>query len=191
MPLALIYMKSFLGITAGTIMILTSINMAGKIAGFFLMGKFSCLRNTRRMIIGTHLLTLLTILMLMAALPSLGGYLPFIFGIAFFLLGIIYSSISCFTAVEMLALAPSGSKIMTMSFCMTAVGVGTAGGTLLTTGLVGCEALAENWHFMGLAVSKFQFIFGAGAVGMAYMLLLLPLVPAIIGKHNDYYRPRE
>ena len=78
---------------------------------------------------------------------------------------------------------------MTMSFCMTAVAVGTAGGTLLSTGLIGCGALAETWHFMGLAVTKFQFIFGAGAVGMCYILLLLPLVPAIVRKHSDYYRP--
>ena len=189
MPLALIYMKSYLGIAAGTIMILTSVNMVGKITGFFLIGRFAGFLNTRRMIIGTHFLTLITILILMAALPSMKGYLPLIFGIAFFLLGIIYSSIGCISSVEMLALAPAGSKIITMSFCMTAVAIGTAGGTLLSTGLIGCGALAETWYFMGLAVSKFQFIFAAGAAGMCYMLLLLPLVPAIIGRHNDYYRP--
>lgn len=188
MPLALVYMKTSLNMAAGLIMILTSINMAGKITGFFLLGKFGKYLSSKQQTIINHLLALIAILLLLAAIPEAKG-LPIIFGAAFFLLGIVYALVNCIAAVEMLSLARPGNKIMAISFCMTAIAIGTAAGTLLSTLLIGCGALAENWQFMGMAMTKFQLLFGICALLMFFIMLLFPLVPAVIGKHDDYYKP--
>lgn len=187
-PLALVYMKNSLNMAAGTIMILTSVNIVGKIAGFFLLGRFIKNFSMKVQIIGTHLIALLAILILLTAIPSAKG-LPVIFGAAFFLFGIVYALINCTAAVEMLSLARPGNKIMAVAFCMTAIAIGTVGGTLLNTLLIGCGALAESWQFMGLAMTKFQLLFGICAIGMLFAMLLFPIVPAIIGKRDDYYQP--
>ena len=187
-PLALIYMKTVLNISAGTIMILTSVNIVGKIAGFFMLGKFIKKFSMKVQITATHLLTLLTMLLLLTAIPSAKG-LPFIFGVIFFFFGIVYALVNCIAAVEMLSLARPGNKIMAVSFCMTAIAIGTVVGTLFNTVLIGCGALAENWQFMGEAMTKFQLLFGICAGGMLLTMLFFPLVPAIIGKRDDYYQP--
>lgn len=187
-PLALVYMKNSLNIAAGTIMILTSINIVGKIAGFFLLGRFIKKFSMKVQIIGTHFTAVLAILIMLSAVPSAKG-LPVIFGIAFFLFGIVYALINCTAAVEMLSLARPGNKIMAVAFCMTAIAIGTVVGTLLNTLLIGCGALAESWQFMGLAMTKFQLLFGICAAGIFLAMLFFPIVPAIIGKHDDYYQP--
>ena len=187
-PLALVYMKTSLNMAAGTIMILTSINMAGKITGFFLLGKFGKYFSTGKQTVINHLLALIAILLLLSAVPSAKG-LPIIFGIAFFLLGIVYALVNCIAAVEMLSLARPGNKIMAIAFCMTCIAIGTAAGTLLSTALIGCGALAEHWQFMGIAMTKFQLLFGICALLMTFIIILFPLVPAVIGRRDDYYQP--
>ena len=169
-------------------MILTSVNIVGKIAGFFMLGKFIKKFSMKVQITATHLLTLLTMLLLLTAIPSANG-LPFIFGVIFFFFGIVYALVNCIAAVEMLSLARPGNKIMAVSFCMTAIAIGTVVGTLFNTVLIGCGALAENWQFMGMAMTKFQLLFGICAGGMLLTMLFFPLVPAIIGKRDDYYQP--
>lgn len=187
-PLALVYMKTSLNMAAGTIMILTSVNMAGKITGFFLLGKFGKYLNSCKQTLINHLLAFIAILLLLSAVPSAKG-LPVIFGTAFFLLGIVYALVNCIAAVEMLSLARPGNKIMAIAFCMTMIAIGTAAGTLLSTLLIGCGALAESWQFMGMTLTKFQLLFGMCALLMFFIVILFPLVPAVIGKHDDYYKP--
>jgi hypothetical protein len=162
--------------------------MAGKIAGFFLLGKFGKYLTSGQQTVINHLIALVAILLLLTAVPSMKG-LPIIFGTAFFLLGIVYALINCIAAVEMLSLARPGNKIMAIAFCMTAIAVGTASGTLLSTALIGCGALAESWQFMGIMMTKFQILFGLCALLMVFIMILFPLVPAVIGKRDDYYQP--
>lgn len=187
-PLALVYMKTSLFMAAGTIMILTSVNMAGKIFGFFILGKIGKYLTTGQQTVINHITALIAIILLLAAVPSAKG-LPFIFGTAFFLLGIVYALVNCTAAVEMLSLARPGNKIMAIAFCMTAISIGTAAGTLLSTGLIACGALNENWQFMGIEMTKFQILFGMCALLMFFIITLFPLVPAVIGKRDDYYQP--
>ena len=78
---------------------------------------------------------------------------------------------------------------MAIAFCMTMIAIGTAAGTLLSTLLIGCGALAESWQFMGMTLTKFQLLFGMCALLMFFIVILFPLVPAVIGKHDDYYKP--
>ena len=188
LPLALIYMKANLKLADGTIVMLTSIHLIGKLAGFWLLGKISGIIAMRWQLIGTHILALATLLLLLFLLPGMKG-LIFLFGLAFFLLGVTNAFLLCISSVEMLALATPGNKIMAIAFCSTSISIGTAAGTLLTSLLLGCGALAPVWHLGGLQLTKFQLLFGLYVLAVLFFFLLLPLVPAVVRKHENYYEP--
>ncbi|MBQ6598556.1 MAG: hypothetical protein IJH79_13465 [Lentisphaeria bacterium] len=188
LPLALIYMKTCLKLADGTIVILTSIHLIGKLAGFWLAGKISKNVSMRIQVIGTHVLAGLTVLLLLIPVPGLKGSV-YLFGLSFFLIGLTAALLLCISSVEMLALATPGNKIMAIAFCSTSISVGTAAGTLLTSLLLGSGALAPEWYLNGIKLTKFQLLFGLYAAAVLFFALLLPLVPAVIRKHDNYYEP--
>lgn len=175
MPLALVYMKTDLNITAGTVMIITSVNMAGKITGFFLLGKFGSKMKIKYQFILTHILAFVAVASLIFAAPQLKNLL-LLFGCAFFLIGLVNAWLQCIAAVEMLALAKPGNKIMAIAFCMTAIAVGTAAGTLLTTILLNTLSAAE---ICGIFLSKYRWIFVLFSTAIVIFGSLLYIVPAV------------
>ena len=178
LPLALIYMKTVLGIPDGTIVVLTSVNLAGKLAGFLLLGRLGGRVSMRSQVVATHILALLT----PAALCFFGPgtpHLVFRFAAALFLIGVVTAFLMCISAVEMLALAAPGNKIMAIAFCSTSISAGTAAGTLLCSFLLGCGAVASGWQVGPCALNKFQILFFLSALVLTGCLALLPLVPAV------------
>lgn len=188
MPLALVYMKKELNMTDGVIVIITSLNLAGKLAGYLINGIFAKRLSIRWMLIGAHLLALLSVIFLLCLLPGTPG-LAVWFGIAFFLIGVVWAFLVNVNSVELLALAKPGNKIMAMAFGATACAIGQAAGSTLTSLLLGCGALAAKWHWAGLELSKFQLLFGIYALALGFFMILLPLAPAVIRTHDDYYKP--
>ena len=188
MPLALVYMKTNLKLPDGTIVIISSLNLAGKLAGYTIYGLASKRFSMRTMIIGTHLLAFGSVAVLLFLLPGVPA-LSVLFGAVFFLLGIVAALLVNITSVEMLALAKPGNKIMALAFCSTSSAIGQAAGTTLISLLLGCGALAESWRFYGIALTKFQLLFGISALALIFFLLLLPLVPAVVRTHDNYYKP--
>ena len=188
MPLALVYMKTNLKLPDGTIVIISSLNLAGKLAGYTIYGLASKRFSMRTMIIGTHLLAIVSVAVLLFLLPGLPA-LSVLFGTVFFLLGVVAALLVNITSVEMLALAKPGNKIMALAFCSTSSAIGQAAGTTLTSLLLGCGALAENWNFFGIDLTKFQLLFGVSILALIFFLLLLPLVPAVVRTHDNYYKP--
>ena len=175
MPLALIYMKTALDISAGNIMILTSVNMAGKITGFFLLGKFSSIVKVKYQFIITHILAFIAVAMLIFTAPSLNNLL-WLFGCAFFLIGLVNALLQCIAAAEMLTIARPGNKIMAIAFSMTAIAVGTALGTLLTTLLLKVFRTAV---ICNIELSKYRWLFVLFAAAILLAGFLLYLVPAV------------
>ena len=188
MPLALVYMKTNLKLPDGTIVIISSLNLAGKLAGYAIYGLGAKRFSMRTMIIGTHLLAFLSVAVLLFLLPGVPA-LGVLFGAVFFLLGIVAALLVNITSVEMLALAKPGNKIMALAFCATSSAIGNASGTTLASLLLGCGALAESWIFYGTTLTKFQLLFGMSALALLFFLLLLPLVPAVVRTHDNYYKP--
>ena len=187
-PLALVYMKTGLKMGDGVIVIITSLNLAGKLLGNMVFGIFAKRVSMRTFIIAAHLLAFATTVFLLCLLPGT-PYLTILFGAAFVFLGVVQALLTNISSVEMLALAKPGNKIMAMAFCATATAIGQAAGTTLNSILLGCGALAASWSFYGIALSKFQLLFAVSALGLFFFLLLLPLVPAVIKKHDNYYEP--
>ena len=188
MPLAVVYMKTALDLPAGTIVVITSLHQGGKIAGYALMKQLTARFSMRFMIIGTHFAAFFSVALLLAAVPGVPG-LTLILGAVFFLLGVINALLLCINSVEMLALARPGNKIMAIAFCTTVMSLGQMIGTVLTSFLLGCGALAPAWVFCGLTLSKFQLLFGVYSFAVLFFMLLLPLAPAVIREHQDYYNP--
>ena len=178
LPLALIYMKTVLGIPAGTIVLLTSVNLVGKLAGFVVLGRWGGRVSVRGQMIGTHILALLTVALLCALGPGTPR-LPVFFALAFFLLGMVTAFLMCTSAVGMLALAAPGNKIMAIAFCSTSISAGAAGGTLGCTFLLGSgvPALISEGAFGG--IGKFQLLFALECLALISFAALLPLVPAM------------
>ena len=169
-------------------MVITSVNIIGKVTGFWLLARLTKRFSMRTLIISVHLATFAAVLFLLFLIPDM-PFLPWFFGSAFFILGVIHALLLNINSVEMLALAKPGNKIMAIAFCSTAIAIGTAAGTTLTSLLLGCGALAPKWIFMGMELTKFQLLFAIYALAILFFLILLPLVPAVIRKHDDYYNP--
>ena len=178
LPLALVYMKTALGIAAGTIVVLTSVNLAGKLAGFLLLGRLGKRVSMRSQVIATHILALLTLVALCFFGPGT-PHLVVCFAAALFLIGVVTAFLMCISAVEMLALAAPGNKIMAIAFCSTSISAGTAAGTLLCSLLLGCGAVASGWQIGPCSLNKFQILFVLAALALTACLALLPLVPAV------------
>ena len=184
MPLTLIYMKTALNIAAGTIVILTSVNLLGKLAGFFLLGRYGRYVTMAFQIFFTHVLALLSVGALFFLAKGGMGML-ILAGTAFFFLGMVNAFLMCTSAVEMLALATPGNKIMAIAFCSTFVSIGTASGTLLTTWLLGGGVLKDSWNFLHMEISKFQLLSGFFFLGILLIFLLLPFIPAVARRRSE------
>jgi hypothetical protein len=55
--------------------------------------------------------------------------------------------------------------------------------------ILGSGALAATWSCAELTLSKFHFLFGFYTFIMIFFLILLPLAPSVVPKHEDYYHP--
>ena len=191
LPLALIYMKTALGIPAGTIVLLTSVNLVGKLAGFAALGRWGSRFSLRQQMIGTHLLALLTVGLLLLLGPGTPR-LPVFFGLAFFLLGMVTAFLMCTSAVGMLVLATPGNKIMAIAFCSTSISAGAAAGTLGCTFLLGSGVLSSILEGISPGIGKFQLIFALECLALVLFAALLPLVPAMVRRHEEPAdRPRR
>lgn len=187
-PLAIVYMKTFLGMDAETVMIFPSLNLVGLILGYAMIGMAIRRFGTKICLVGTHFAALTVCILLLLAFPSNPLLKPVLWA-AFLLNGIVCAFMLCINSIEMLALAKPGNKVMAMAFVSTFTSLGTAVGRFGTTLVLGSGALAASWKFMDLTVSKFQFLFGFYAVAIFFFLILLPLAPSVVPKHHDYYHP--
>ena len=176
--LALVSMKTSLGLANGTIVVISSAALVGRLTGYLLMGLLAKRVSMRRLVIGTHLGTLLAVgplIFVTSSTPALAAVL----GTVFFLNGVVWALLLCINSVEMLALARPGNKIMAIAFCSSAIALGGAAGTLLTSALLGCAAIPAKLALAGIAVTKFQLFFAAYTTAILLFLALLPIVPAV------------
>jgi hypothetical protein len=187
-PLAVVYMKTCLNYKAESLMTFSAVSLLGSILGYASVSKALQKFKTKRCLIGSHLLGLLVCILLLLAVPGNPLLKPILYA-AFLLNGIVSAYMLCINSTEMLALARPGNKVMAMAFVATITNLGTAIGRLGTTLILWTGALAASWNFAGMTMTKFQFLFGFYTLSMIFFLILLPLAPAVIPKHHDYYHP--
>lgn len=187
-PLALVYMKTYLKMDAESLMTFTSVYLLGTISGYAAINRTLKKFKTKACLIGTHLCGLTVCIILLFCTPQ-NPVLNLCLYSAFFLNGFAAAFMLCINSIELLALARPGNKIMAMAFISTFTSLGTAVGRFGTTIVLGTGALATTWEFAGSTVSKFQFLFGFYTFVILFFLILLPLAPSVVPEHEDYYHP--
>ena len=174
-PLALIYMKSFLGYGAATVMVITAVGLLGQIVGFALTGCLIRRFGLRNFGILTHALFLAAIGLLPVTSPERPWSCQLL-GALFFVNGTALAFLGCFGSTGMLALARPGNKVMAMAFVSTFQYFGTALGRLGATGLMALGVLAERWRFGGRVFASFHTFFlidfALTVLGLTFLLLL-------------------
>lgn len=189
-PLGIIYMKNFLKFGADVIVLITTMELIGKIAGYAVMNKVFKTCGMRFLILFTHLLAFLVCLLLFLSFPFFSK-VTYLLGTAFFFSGVTGAFLLCISSMEMLALARPGNKIMAMAFCGTSTGLGTAIGRLGTTVILGCTVFQTKWEVWGMELTKYHFLFAFFCFFILFVTVLFPMVPAIISRHEDYYNPAK
>ena len=187
-PLGVIYMKNYLHLGANVIVFITTLELIGKIAGYAVMNKIFKSCGMRFLIILTHVLALAVCLLMFVSIPFFSK-VTYLLGTAFFLSGVTGAFLLCISSMEMLALARPGNKIMAMAFCGTFSSLGVAVGRLGTTLVLACTVLQTRWDVWGMELTKYHFLFAFFCLFILFSVILFPMVPAIISKHEDYYNP--
>lgn len=190
LPLAIIYMKTYLKLGAGVIVMITTMELIGKISGYAVMNKLLKAISMRYFLILTHCGALLVAISLFFSFPHFSK-VTILLGTGCFLSGLTYAFFQCINSIEMLALARPGNKIMAMAFCGTFNALGSVIGRVGATAILGCTVLQTKWDVFGTVLTKYHFLFGISIVSILFLTVLFPLVPAIISRHEDYYNPGD
>ncbi|MBO4303799.1 MAG: hypothetical protein J6A21_04380 [Lentisphaeria bacterium] len=190
LPLGIIYMKHYLKLGAGVIVMITTMELVGKLFGYAVMNKVLKTAGMRGLLLSAHALVFIVGVLLFLSFPFFSK-VAWILGTAFFLTGITGAFLLCISSMEMLALARPGNKIMAMAFCGTVSSLGIVAGRLGTTLVLGCTVFQTRWQVWGLELTKYHFLFAVSTILAVFIVILFPLVPAIIREHEDYYNPAK
>ena len=187
-PLALIYLKQSLGFDAGTVQKLSTLGIAGSVAGFLFYGWVQKKVGMRNLQIGVHLLWILIGVGFFFCFKGM----PFLMPLTALLLFLSYLGtawFNCCFSQECLALSRPGNTAMAAALANTYNNIGNAVGRTAGSLLLGHGLLAATWQWKGLTVTDFQSIFLFCAVGSVFCLVLLFNLPSVISTHDNYYKP--
>jgi MFS family permease len=120
--------------------------------------------------------------------PGIPGFAWFVTALVL-ILSIAQSFYMCSNSAEMMALARPGNKTMASALCQTYTGFGMAAGRNLTSAVLAIGFLTPHWTLGGMSFNHYQTIYLVCAVFAAIIFILLPIMPSVISKHDDYYEP--
>ena len=187
-PLTLLYLKNHAGLDAGRVQVFSTVGIAGSVAGFFCYGFLLKALKIRRLELGVHLAFVAAALVLALAGADVPGFL-WVAGAAYFLAAFAGSAFMCNNSAEYLALARPGNKPMAVAFLQTYQNVGISVGRAGTAAILGADLLAPSWRLGPIGLCGYQTLFLLYGAAMAFLLVLLPALPAFVPKHRDYYEP--
>ena len=187
-PLALLYMKKGMNLSAETVQTISTAGIAGSITAFLIYGtlhKKLGMRNTQILV---HLMTILIpvgFIFCRVGMPLLTLCL----GILLFLAYCNNALFLCCFSQECLSLSRPGNTAMASAFANTYNCVGVAVGRTVSSLLLGHGILSTSWSWNGFVMNEFQSLFLFCAVGALFCGLLLFILPSVIPQHDDYYKP--
>ena len=187
-PLTLLYLRNHAGLDAGRVQVFSTVGIAGSVAGFFCYGFLLRALRIRRLELGVHLAFVAAALVLALAGAGVPGFL-WVAGAAYFLASFAGSAFMCNNSAEYLALARPGNKPMAVAFLQTYQNVGISVGRAGTAAILGADLLAPSWRLGTIELCGYQTLFLLYGAAMAFLLVLLPALPAFVPKHRDYYEP--
>ena len=189
LPLSFVYLKQTLGYGVNEVQTVATVGMLGGICGYFLFGPALKRLGARKMVFIIHL-AYIFIPMCLFFCGSKTPHLLLIVSAIVFCSSMMLASFFCFSSAEMYSLAPSGNKVMSISFCGTFLSCGRMFGGWLSSILIASGALSVSWPAQGVELSNIQTIFAmASALAILFLPVLL-IVPAVSpSTEYDYYAP--
>ena len=187
-PLTLVYLKSDVGLPAGTLQIFSTVGIAGSIIGYFCYGPLLKKLKIKRMELIVHLTYIAAAFSLFLIHKSTPGFI-WIAGVIYFISSFAASTFLCNNSAELLALARPGNKPMAIAFLQTYYNTGISIGRTGTALILGANLLAPTWKLGNLTICSYQTLFLLYGFIATVILILLPTLPAIVPKHHDYYDP--
>ena len=187
-PVTLIYLKQYVGLSAGSVQIFSTTGIAGSIIGYFCYGFLLKKLKIKKMELLTHLIFIFAAYGMFLLNKDMDRFLWFA-GFVYFMTNFAISCFMCNNSAELLALARPGNKPMAMAFLQTYQNVGTSTGRTGTSLIIGANLLASHWTFGKLSICNFQTFFLFYGVIATVILILLPTLPAVVPRRHDYYEP--
>ena len=93
--------------------------------------------------------------------------------------------------MEYLALARPGNKTMAMAYCQTYLYLGSTIGRVGTSLLLGVGILAPAWKIGEQSFTLYHTLFLFSTILGTICLVLIPILPSFIPRHNDYYNAAD
>ena len=188
LPMALLYLKRGLDCPANIVQYISIVGMAGSILSYLTYGW--CTRH-----IGMRWLQLLIHAMFIAVPLGLfccGKGVPGVYwwiGALLFLGYFANSSFGCVFGQETLALARPGNATMATALTQTYQCFGASSGRIGAAMLLNQGILCASWQCGSIVCSNFQTIFLICGLLAIFSLALVFLIPSLVPRHEDYYRP--
>ena len=105
------------------------------------------------------------------------------------ILSMAQSIFMCNNSGELMALARPGNKCMAGAFLQTYQSIGGAVGRNCSSAILGAGLLMPSWTLGAMQFNAYQSVFLiCGVIGVV-ILIILPIMPSVIPKHDDYYEP--
>ena len=125
----------------------------------------------------------------LALISSHCRYFIWFAGAIYFITTLATSTFLCNNSTELLALARPGNKTMALAFQQTYQNFGITVSRIGTALVMGSNLLAPTWQLGALTLCSYQTLFLFYGIIAAVLLILLPSLPAVVPRHNDYYEP--
>ena len=187
-PLTLLYLKNEVRLPSGEVQIFSTIGILGNVVAYAAYGYMLKKLKIKRMELFAHSVFILTALALFCASPAAKGFL-WIAGISYFMCAFAAACFNCSNSAEMLSLARPGNKPMASAFVQTYQSIGACFARSSCALVLGSGMLAGNWSARGCVFSSYQTLFLVCGVVALLLLILLPTLPAVVPRHQDYYEP--
>lgn len=189
-PLTLVYLKSYVQLPPGTVQVFSTVGIAGSISGFFCYGWLLKKLKIKRLEFFVHITFAIASLLLFFLNKTMPGFL-WITGAIYFMASYAASTFMCNNSTELMALAKPGNKPMAMAFQQTYQNIGVSIGRSGTALILGANLLAPEWKFLSWNICHYQTLFLIYGVIATVLLILIPILPAVVPKHHDYYEPER
>jgi MFS family permease len=187
-PLILAYLKEYIKLTAGEVQLISSIWIGGQVIPFLCYGKLLKTFGLKKLELTVHL-TVFMVAFALFIIPAGTGNFFWIASALVLLLSMAQSCYMCNNSAEIMALARPGNKSMATAFSQTYQAIGGAVGRNLSSALLGFGLLSPMWSLGGMEFSNYQTLFLLCAIIALVIFCMLPIMPSVVPKHDDYYMP--
>lgn len=188
-PLVTLYMKKGLEAPDNVIVLISSVTLAGMLAGSFCAGKLLMRFGVRNLLLLVHITYIIANILLFTLGKDVmaPNMLYITIGAVLFGYSFMFACSDIAASSEMLALATPGNKVMAMAFFNGFNYSGRGLSRLLTSLILGSGALAASWTLGGASVTHYQTLFLVYAACVLFAAALLVVVPAIFPKGEFHY----